>query len=270
MSNFNYSRFGITFRWIERYSRNTMIRVLFLALAVYLFILLMSTVTASYKGIPADMQQLTLLRAIRSCGMAYFIWVVISGTWFCPNIKTKQQRITVKMLPATAFEKFLSHMAWLAIQLIGMALMFCLADVIRVALFAALGLDWIQWGIPVFFSINDVAGNIYILGVKSAAVYAACAAWLLWAQSLYVLGNILLNRYSEVIVSVIHVILIVALVWIVSKSGSGTATADITMTAETAAYTAMTAFALLGIFNWVMAYRLYSRMQVINNKLINL
>lgn len=42
------------------------------------------------------------------------------------------------------------------------------------------------------------------------------------------------------------------------------------MTAETAAYTAMTAFSLLGIFNWVMAYRLYSRMQVINNKLINL
>lgn len=72
MSNFNYSRFGITFRWIERYSRNTMIRVLFLALAVYLFILLMNTVTASYKGIPADMQQLTLIRAIRSCGMAYF------------------------------------------------------------------------------------------------------------------------------------------------------------------------------------------------------
>lgn len=210
MSNFNYSRFGITFRWIERYSRNTMIRVLFLALAVYLFILLMNTVTASYKGIPADM------------------------------------------------------------QLIGMALMFCLADVIRVALFAALGLDWIQWGIPVFFNISRVAGDMYILGVKSAAVYAACAAWLLWAQSLYVLGSILLNRYNSVIVSAIHVILIVALVWIVSKSSSGTATADITMTAETAAYTAMTAFALLGLFNWVMAYRLYSRMQVINNKLINL
>lgn len=210
MSNFNYSRFGITFRWIERYSRNTMIRVLFLALAVYLFILLMNTVTASYKGIPADM------------------------------------------------------------QLIGMALMFCLADVIRVALFAALGLDWIQWGIPVFFNISRVAGDMYILGVKSAAVYAACAAWLLWAQSLYVLGSILLNRYNSVIVSAIHVILIVALVWIVSKSGSGTAPADITMTAETASYTAMTAFALLGIFNWVMAYRLYSRMQVINNKLINL
>lgn len=80
----------------------------------------------------------------------------------------------------------------------------------------------------------------------------------------------MLNRYNSVIVSAIHVILIVALVWIVSKSGSGTATADITMTAETAAYIALATFALLGIFNWVMAYRLYSRMQVINNKLINL
>ena len=93
MSNFNYSRFGTTFRWIERYSRNTMIKVLFLALAVYLFILLMNTITASYKGVSADMQQLILLRAIRSCGMAYFIWVVISGTWFCPNIKTDRKSV---------------------------------------------------------------------------------------------------------------------------------------------------------------------------------
>ena len=270
MSNFNFKRFCTTFRWTERYSRNTQIKVQFLALAVYLFIILANTITASYKGIPLEMQQLTLLRAIRSCGIAYFIWIVISGTWFCPNIKTKEQRITAKMLPATALEKFLSHMAWLAIQIVGMALIFCLADVIRVALFAALGLDWIQWGIPVFFSISHVAGDMYILGVKSSAVYAACVAWLLWAQSLYAIGNILFNRYGEVIVSAIHVILIVALVWIVSKSSSGTTTADITMTADAVAYSAMAAFALLGIFNWVMAYRLYSRMQVINNKLINL
>lgn len=270
MSNFNYSRFGITFRWIERYSRNTMIKVLFLALAVYLFILLTNTITASYKGMSADMQQLTLLRAIRRCGVAYFIWVIISGTWFCPNIKTKQQRITVKMLPATNLEKFLSHIAWLAVQLIGMALIFCLADVIRMALFAALGLDWIQWGIPVFFDVSGVAGDMYILGVKSATVYAACAAWLLWAQSLFVLGNILLNRYSSIIVSAIHVILIVALVWLVVKSNTDATITDITLTADTVAYIALAIFALLGIFNWVMAYRLYSRMQVINNKLINL
>lgn len=270
MSKFNYSRFGTTFRWTERYSRNTMIKVLFLALAVYLFILLTNTITASYKGMSDDMQQLTLLRAIRSCGVAYFIWVVISGTWFCPNIKTKQQRITIKMLPATNLEKFLSHIAWLAMQLIGMALIFCLADVIRVALFAALGLDWIQWGIPVFFDMSGVAGDMYILGVKSAAVYAAGVAWLLWAQSLYALGNILLNRYNGVIVSAIHVILIVALVWIVVKSNTDATITDITLTADTVAYIALATFALLGIFNWVMAYRLYSRMQVINNKLINL
>lgn len=270
MSNFNYKRFGITFKWTELYLRKNMIKIFALTLAVYLFILLTNTITESYDGTPADTQQLTLRSAIRSCSMAYFFWVIISGTWFCLNIKTKQQRITIKMLPATDLEKFLSHMAWLAIQLIGMALMFCLADVIRVALFEVLGLDWIQWGIPVFFDMSRVAGDMYILGVKSTAVYAAGMAWVLWAQSLYVLGSILINRYGALIVSGIHVILIVALVWIVSKSSSGTAPADITMTAETAAYTAMTAFALLGIFNWVMAYRLYSRMQVINNKLINL
>lgn len=270
MSNFNYKRFGITFRWIERYSRNTMIRVLFLALAVYLFILLMNTVTASYKGIPADMQQLTLIRAIRSCGMAYFFWVIISGTWFCPNIKTKQQRITIKMLPATDLEKFLSHMAWLAIQLIGMALMFCLADVIRVALFEVLGLDWIQWGIPVFFDMSHVAGDMYILGVKSTAVYAAGMAWVLWAQSLYVVGSILINRHGALIVSGIHVILIVALVWLVAKSDTEAAATDIALTADAATYIALATFALLGIFNWITGYKLYSRMQVVNNKLINL
>lgn len=235
---------------------------------LYMVPFIMSVI--STQGEPDIVADASIENATLVCTFFFGVYTMISGCWIMNNMKTKEQRITFKMLPATALEKFLSHMAWLAIQLIGMALMFCLADVIRVALFAALGLDWIQWGIPVFFNISRVAGDMYILGVKPAAVYAACAAWLLWAQSLYVLGSILLNRYNSVIVSAIHVILIVALVWIVSKSGSGTAPADITMTAETAAYTAMTAFALLGIFNWVMAYRLYSRMQVINNKLINL
>lgn len=154
MSKFNYKRFGITFRWTELYLRKNMIKIFALTLAVYLFILLTNTISESYNGMPAGTQQLTLRSAIRSCSMAYFFWVIISGTWFCPNIKTKQQRITIKMLPATDLEKFLSHMAWLAIQLIGMALMFCLADLIRVALFEVLGLDWIQWGIPLFFDMS--------------------------------------------------------------------------------------------------------------------
>ena len=265
MSNFNYKRFGITFKWTELYLRKNMIKIFAITLAVYLFILLTNTITESYNGTPADTQQLALRSAIRSCGMAYFFWVIISGTWFCPNIKTKQQRITIKMLPATNLEKYLSHMAWLAIQLIGMALMFCLADVIRVALFEVLGLNWIQWGIPVFFDMSHVAGDIYILGVKSTAVYAAGVAWVLWAQSLYVLGSILINRHGALIVSGIHVILIVALVWLVAKSDTDTA-----LTADAATYIALATFALLGIFNWITGYKIYSRMQVVNNKLINL
>ena len=270
MSNFNYKRFGITFKWTELYLRKNMIKIFALTLAVYLFILLTNTITESYNGTPADTQQLTLRSAIRSCGMVYFLWVIISGTWFCPNIKTKQQRITIKMLPATDLEKFLSHMAWLAIQLIGMTLMFCLADLIRVALFEVLGLDWIQWGIPLFFDMSHVADDIYILGVKSTAVYAAGMAWVLWAQSLYVLGSILINRYGALIVSGIHVILIVVLVWLVAKSDTEAAATDIALTADSATYIALATFALLGIFNWITGYKLYSRIQVVNNKLINL
>lgn len=270
MDKFNYKRFGTTFRWTELYLRKNMIKIFALTLAVYLFILLTNTITESYNGTPADTQQLTLRSAIRSCGMAYFFWVIISGTWFCPNIKTKQQRITIKMLPATNLEKFLSHMAWFAIQLIGMALMFCLADMIRVALFEVLGLDWIQWGIPVFFDISHIAGDMYILGVKSTAVYSAGMAWVLWAQSLYALGSILINRHGAIIVSGIHIVLIVALIWLVAKSNTETAITHIIFTADIVIYIAVVTFALLGIFNWIMAYRLYSRMQIVNNKLINL
>lgn len=265
MDKFNYKRFGTTFRWTELYLRKNMIKIFALTLAVYLFILLTNTITESYNGTSADIQQLILLKAIRSCGIAYFVWVIICGTWFCPNIKTKQQRITIKMLPATNLEKFLSHMAWFAIQLIGMALMFCLADMIRVALFEVLGLDWIQWGIPVFFDISHIAGDMYILGVKSTAVYSAGMAWVLWAQSLYALGSILFNRYSGIIISVIHVILFVALIRFIA-----TANEMALLTKDVMIYIVLVTFTILTIFNWIMAYRLYSRMQVVNNKLINL
>lgn len=263
MSKFNYKRFSTTFRWTERYSRKTLIKVLFLSLAVYLFILLINTLTISYKNASADIQQLTLLKAIRSCGIAYFVWVIICGAWFCPNIKTKQQRITAKMLPATDLEKFLSHAASLALQLIGMCLIFCIADLIRMALFAILGLDWIQWGFPIFF--DNITTYMHFLGDKSPVNYMAGVVWLLWAQSLYALGSMLFNRYSGIIISVIHVILFVALIRFIA-----TANEMALLTKDVMIYIVLVTFTILTIFNWIMAYRLYSRMQVVNNKLINL
>lgn len=264
MSKFKYKRFGTTFRWTERYSRKILIKVLSLSLAVYLFILLINTLAITYKGTPADMQQLSLLRAIKSCSVAYLVWVIISGQWFCPNIKTKQQRITIKMLPATDLEKFLSHVAWLALQLIGMCIIFCMADLIRVALFAALGLDWIQWGIPVFF--DNITTYVHFLDDKSPVYYMAGMAWLLWAQSLFALGSILFNRYNGIIISVIHVILFVAFITVMATSKNDMAS----LTKDVMIYIVLVIFTILAVFNWIMAYRLYSRMQVVNNKLINL
>lgn len=89
-------------------------------------------------------------------------------------------------------------------------------------------------------------------------------------KSLYVLGSILINRYGALIVSGIHVILIVVLVWLVAKSDTEAAATDIALTADSATYIALATFALLGIFNWITGYKLYSRIQVVNNKLINL
>lgn len=227
------------------------------------------------KGMPANGEG-RLIERIAFCVVIYLIVVIISGTWIFANMQTKAQRTTVKLLPATDLEKFLVN--FLAVTL-GAAVMgivsFCIADIVRIVACLITGVDYVAFGLPYFlqmvFTNADITGNLTSAGsTYPTAVNFVAAGWCFWAQSLYILGGTALRRYQFAITSTVHAALFIAMTVVVAY---GNGNVEATVMDEGLAPTFYTIGAVLfgiAVLNWWFSYRIFKRMQVINNKWINL
>lgn len=227
------------------------------------------------KGMPANGEG-RLIERIAFCVVIYLIVVIISGTWIFANMQTKAQRTTVKLLPATDLEKFLVN--FLAVTL-GAAVMgivsFCIADIVRIVACLITGVDYVAFGLPYFlqmvFTNADITGNLTSAGsTYPTAVNFVAAGWCFWAQSLYILGGTALRRYQFAITSTVHAALFIAMTVVVAY---GNGNIEATVMDEGLAPTFYTIGAVLfgiAVLNWWFSYRIFKRMQVINNKWINL
>lgn len=227
------------------------------------------------KGMPANGEG-RLIERIAFCVVIYLIVVIISGTWIFANMQTKAQHTTVKLLPATDLEKFLVN--FLAVTL-GAAVMgivsFCIADIVRIVACLITGVDYVAFGLPYFlqmvFTNADITGNLTSAGsTYPTAVNFVAAGWCFWAQSLYILGGTALRRYQFAITSTVHAALFIAMTVVVAY---GNGNIEATVMDEGLAPTFYTIGAVLfgiAVLNWWFSYRIFKRMQVINNKWINL
>ncbi len=227
------------------------------------------------KGMPANGEG-RLIERIAFCVVIYLIVVIISGTWIFANMQTKAQRTTVKLLPATDLEKFLVN--FLAVTL-GAAVMgivsFCIADIVRIVACLITGVDYVAFGLPYFlqmvFTNADITGNLTSAGsTYPTAVNFVAAGWCFWAQSLYILGGTALRCYQFAITSTVHAALFIAMTVVVAY---GNGNIEATVMDEGLAPTFYTIGAVLfgiAVLNWWFSYRIFKRMQVINNKWINL
>lgn len=217
-----------------------------------------------------------LMHSVELESLIYLLAIIICGAWIFADMNTKERRITVKMLPATDLEKFLVR--FLAVTLGAMIVSlvaFCIADLLRIVVCLVAGIDYVKFCLPDFLEMlftnrqsvitAGSGGNEYMPGVLFMAM-----SWVVWAQSLYVLGGTLLRRYQFVIVSTVHVLLFIAMAALTAY-----AVGDIETLIDNPANGplffvgggVLSGFALL---NWWLSYRVFSRMQVINNKWINL
>ena len=227
------------------------------------------------KGMPADGES-RLIERIAFCVVIYLIVVIISGTWIFANMQTKAQRTTVKLLPATDLEKFLVNFLAVTLGAAVMAIVaFCIADIVRIVVCLIFGIDHVAIGLPYFlqmlFTDTDFAGSSVNAGrIFPTAVNFTALGWCLWAQSLYVLGGTVLRRYQFVITSAVHVLLFIAFAVVVSYGGGNVETTVMDEGLAPVFYAIGTVLAAIAVLNWWLSYRIFKRMQVINNKWINL
>ena len=274
MSNFDIKRFAMVARWQCGMSLKSVLSFTAGMSFGYLFPMF-GWLWPYLKGTEA-MGESRLMHSVELCTVVYMVVIVIAGTWIFADMGTKAQRIKVKMLPATDLEKYLVR--WLGVTLgtmvAGIAA-YCVADVLRILTCLVAGVDYIGCTIPDFLRLLFTDTEIGLttastVPAKAHGVYFLATGWLIWAQSLYILGGTLLRRYQFVAVTVVHIVLFIAFAAVISGARVDVEQAVTNIYNNTAFYALGTLFMAVAVANWWLSYRVFRRMQVVNNKWINL
>lgn len=274
MSNFDIKRFAMAARWQCGMSLKNVLS--FAAGLSFGYLFPMFGWLYPYLKDAEALDEGRLLRSVELCTVVYLIVIIIAGTWIFADMKTKEQRIKVKMLPATDLEKYIVR--WLGITLGAMVMgivSYCVADALRMLTCLVAGVDCLQCTIPDFIRLLFTNGDdTPVNQINSAAfnqgIYFLATGWVMWAQSLYVLGGTLLRRYQFVTTTAVHIVLFLIMSIFISSSP-----VDVELTVRssdnsTTFYAVGALLMAVAVANWWLSYRVFRRMQVVNNKWINL
>jgi hypothetical protein len=211
-------------------------------------------------------------------GVIFFCFSMLFGASFLfSGMKDTRKRSAFLLWPVSNLEKYiislLLSILWLAVITIGAYL---LADTLRVFI------DWVTgrvviWGLPRMFTGIFGPG-----GFEHWQMAWMFLAWVFYIHSLYILGGTLFRRQQFLFTSgtivVVGILLVMLLnqidYWTVFHFEFITGTWD----EKTQTYTQIfhplfyiinSAMMLLIVFHYWVSYKLFTRMQVINNKWLN-
>lgn len=255
MSNFNTRRFIQTFKWSMQATKKEMTTIAGCMFFLYLIPFIISVMSSHGKLdiiAESDIQSATI-----TCISFFTFYIMISGCWILNNMKTKEQRIMFKMLPASDLEKYLSRVIYITVIWFTIGILtYFLADICRMLICLISGTHGTYSTIPL---------ALKMILTENHMIYA----WVFWAHSLYVLGGTFFRRRQLILTSCVHFLLgFIALFLSRYKNSVIIDPDDMHINVLLCIYP-FVAFAI-ALFNWWLAYKLFKRSQVINNKWINL
>lgn len=275
MKNFDINRFGSVLKWNALMTKKEILTNT--ASMTFAFVVLAVVQVMSSRN-ESDMVVADNFNSFTSFALFVFLIICsIGGCWIFNNMKTKEQRITFKMLPATDLEKFVVRALYATVVwwLMGF-IAFCLADLFRMLISLIAGIDIVKSAIPDFLNMlfggND--HNISIFGETDMTYVLpltfAANAWAFWVHSLYILGGALFRRRQFVQTTLAHCIIGLAFTPIIVDFVDSLDKATAEQMFCIVMWTAGSVFTLLFLLNWWLSYKIFRRMQVINNKWLNL
>ena len=250
-NNFNIKRFINTFVWTLEASKKELITSVVSLFFVFSLVLTLGSTTHVFNNIEF---------ASGFCTGIFFVYVMISGCWIGSNLKTKQQIIMYKMLPASNLERFLSRYFYITfIWIMGGILAFAAADLVQIIVNIIIGNE-VKSSIPfIYIAISDGSeeGLPFIEFLAMYLVYV-------WIHSLYILGGVFFRKNQFVLTTLVNIVLAIVLTKIIKETGIFIFIDDIQTTFI------IVFLILLIALNYYLSYKLFCRIQVINNKWINL
>lgn len=275
MKNFDMNRFGRTLRWSALMTKKealTNLASMTFAFAVLAVVQVMSSRNKSDMVVADNFNSFT--------SFALFVFLIIcsiGGCWIFSNMKTKEQRITFKMLPATDLEKFVVRALYATVVWWLMAFVaFCLSDLFRMLVSLVAGVSIKGSAVPLFFSMISANTDVNINTLNSgdtafaAAIYTMANAWAFWAHSLYILGGTLFRRRQFVQTTLAHCVIGLVFTPILINFVDTSYAVALRETIISMVWVAAVVFIVWGLVDWWLSYRIFRRMQVINNKWLNI
>lgn len=275
MKNFDMNRFGRTLKWSALMTKKEALTNL--ASMTFAFAVLAVVQVMSSRNVPDIVAEHNFQSFTSFALFVFLIICSIGGCWIFSNMKTKEQRITFKMLPATDLEKFVVRALYATVVWWLMAFVaFCLSDLFRMLVSLVAGVSIKGSAVPLFFSMISANTDVNINTLNSgdtafaAAIYTMANAWAFWAHSLYILGDTLFRRRQFVLTTLAHSIIGLVFTPMLIHFVDSSDSLALRDSLVAIVWTAAAVFAVWGLLDWWLSYRIFRRMQVINNKWLNI
>ena len=275
MKNFDMNRFGRTLKWSALMTKKEALTNL--ASMTFAFVVLAVVQVMSSRNVPDIVVENNLHNFTSFALFVFLIICFIGGCWIFSNMKTKEQRITFKMLPATDLEKFVVRALYATVVWWLMAFVaFCLADLFRMLVSLIAGVSITGSAVPLFLSMIFANTNVSINSLNTndvafaTAIFVMAHAWAFWVHSLYILGGTLFRRRQFVQTTLAHCVIGLVFTPILINFVDTSYAVALRETIISMVWVAAVVFIVWGLVDWWLSYRIFRRMQVINNKWLNI
>ena len=292
MSSFELNRFGQALKCYFLVSRKTWIRIFGIYTMVMFFAGLFftriagpgySTMVEIFQGVTLFEQYGHLVRDSAIFGVFFFCFSMLFGaSYLFAQMKDTRKRSAYLLWPVSNREKYVVGLLHSIVLMAVLAVLsFIMADALRVLVDVTTG-RIIVWGIPLYY--NQAMSAFSVIEWQGNAVLLF---WLFYFHSLYIVGGTLFRRYQFLSTSAIIAIVFILFVMFVNQTGlnhvdfhlvdfvpvnqpaDGSPYQTFRAVYNLSFYVALLAGWLIIAFHYWASFKLFCRMQVINNKWLN-
>ena len=291
MENFNINRFGLALKCHFLVSRKSWIRIFGIYTLVMFVANLFFTRVAGwsyskmeelYQGEELVTEYAHIVNEASSFCFIFFCFAMLFGaSYLFPQMKDTRKRSAYLLWPVSNSEKYIISLLHSTILMAILTIVAIIAaDALRVLVDAITG-RVIVWGVPLY--------GRYITHAPEWQVVLMVVTWMFYFHSLYIVGGTLFRRFQFLSTSITIVTVTILLMIIIKQTGLANIdyhlwdyepTGEVfqyngtTYDVKHAVYNPRFYFAILG--GWLIiaahywaSFKLFCRMQVINNKWLN-
>ena len=256
MKNFDYNRFMQTLKWNIITEKKTMLTHTLAFVAAFFLIQLF------YIGLLNMFQQpgpKSVMTGMMMSVSIVFLMTYYYASGILGNGRTKEQRTTVLMLPASNAEKYCARLVYVLIfipLLIVAALV--VATLLRMGIQLLLGHDYIVFGLD--FLMDD--GGFGFLSTLSGHLFGV---------SIFVLGGVLFRKHPFIWtwVGMLAIFFAIGLVMILIVKLLEPPHPHIHVEADFPRTVGYILATIITVFNFWLSYRLFRRLQLVQHKWFN-